>query len=170
MFMLECDEISPFYGGYMEKLAEFVEYYRRTLASARMCGRFEALMERISSPAALKGLSSGEARGIELVHEPYFEPFDEPVRWAASTEEPLAQPLRFSSRDGAYFMREFPGGEAGESRYLLIADEAGKAGGVEIEIDGVALRTDAKGALPGLPPDLDLSKDSRIILRPGAAE
>ena len=154
----------------MKELTEFIEYYREALASAEMGGRFEKLMERIPSPAPLKEVSSGEYGGIELAYEPYFEPFDEPACWAASTEEPQGEPLRFSSQDGVYFLREFPGAESGEPRYMLVADKGAPTGGVDIEIDGVRVRTDGSGTLSELPPGFNLSKDSRIILRPGTPQ
>jgi hypothetical protein len=154
----------------MKELTEFVEYYREALATAEMGGRFEKLMERIPSPAPLKEVSSGEYGGIELAYEPYFEPFDEPACWAASTEEPQGEPLRFSSQDGVYFLREFPGDESGEPRYMLVADKGAPTGGVDIEIDGVRVRTDGSGTLSELPPGFNLSKDSRIILRPGTPQ
>jgi len=154
----------------MKEIMAFIEYYREALASAEMGGRFEALMERVPSPAPQNEAPSGVARGIELAYEPYFEPFDEPACWAASTEEPQGEALRFSSRDGAYFLREFPGDEAGEPRYMLVADKGAPTGGVDIEIDGVHFSTDSKGALGELPPGFHLSKDSRIILRPGTPQ
>jgi len=53
---------------------------------------------------------------------------------------------------------------------MLVADKGAPTGGVDIEIDGVRVRTDCSGALGELPPGFNLSKDSRIILRPGTPQ
>ena len=147
----------------LEELIEFVSYYRKAVETAEVDERFDALLRNISLEPSEKPESVPE--GIELVYEPYTQPFEEEPSLAAATERPEREPLRFCSGDGNYILEEIPGFATGEPSYLLVGERGIRTSGVEIEIDGRVLITDRNGLLDAGSVGFSISKDSRIRVR-----
>jgi hypothetical protein len=148
----------------LKELIEFVSYYRQAIESADIEERFDILMNSVSlSPSEI---SESVPEGVELAYEPYTRPFEGQPQLAAATEGPEREPLRFSSGDGNYFLREFPDIATGEPCYFLAGERGIRTSGVEVVVDGTVLMTDQFGRLDTDSVGISISKDSRIIVRP----
>ncbi len=102
--------------------------------------RFKELMKdlRVSDPG-------NEAGFVEVVlHYDAGEPDGIETPLAAASRPPMRRPMRFVSDDGKMVIRELP--EEGRSGYLLIADEAGVAGGAEVIVGEHSFRTAEDGS------------------------
>jgi len=148
----------------LEELVEFVSYYRQALQAADIDERFDVLLQGISS-MELSGSTESVPEGIELVYEPYTQPFEGAPQLAAATGRPEREPLRFCSGDGSYVLREFPDIATGRPSYFLVGERGISTSGVEVVVDGQVLMTDQNGLLDTDSAGLSISKDSEIHVR-----
>jgi hypothetical protein len=147
----------------LEELIEFVSYYRQAVKTAEIDERFDVLMRNVSlNPSEV---SESVPEGIELVYEPYTQPFDEELSLAAATERPEREPIRFCSGDGNYVLREFPDIATGRPSYFLVGEKGIRTDGVEVAVDGIIVITDKNGLLDTDSARLSISKDSRIHVK-----
>jgi hypothetical protein len=148
----------------LEELMEFIRHYHRALGSS-IDDRFEQLMRALPPAPSLSPGPAQVTEGIELIFRPYREPFSQEARWAAATEAPAREPLRFCSADGRYVLREVLAPDASRSSFCLIADMGMRIEGVELVIDGVRCVTGSGGMLDTDEAGLELTRDSRIAIR-----
>ncbi|MCK4538900.1 MAG: hypothetical protein KAV42_08915 [Candidatus Krumholzibacteria bacterium] len=102
---------------------------------------------------------------LVLLYEPHLQPFEESPYMAAATDKPSSEDLRFCSRDGRYLLREYPDCAPGENMLYLIGEKGLETCGIEIVIDGKSFTTEEKGLLDISAGELDLSSDSRVIIK-----
>ena len=149
----------------LDELMEFVRHYHRALRSSGVDARFERMMSAVPAAASTGPDPVSGTEGIELEYSPPGGQFNGEMLWAAATEAPGRQPLRFCSADDAYMLREIPDPAASRTLFDLTDSRGTRIGDVEVVIDGVSCRTDSGGTLDTGKSGIELTKGSRIILR-----
>ena len=149
----------------LEELMEFVRHYHRALEASSVDERFERLMSAIPAVSSGGPGPASRTEGIELVYRPYREPFSQEARWAAATEAPSREPLRFCSADGRYVLREVSDPVTSLSSFYLVADRGAKIVEVELVIDGKRCVTGSGGKLDTEEAGLEITRHSRISIR-----
>jgi len=147
----------------LDELSEFFRYYKKALDTADIDKRFESVLEKLSLSPSIQ--SESLTAGIELLHQPYIEPFAGEHPWAAATELPEEEMLRFCSKDGRYMLREFPDSQTGKRSFHFIGDSRNRAKGIEVVIDGKSLFPDEFGIIDIDTDGLRITKDSKILLK-----
>lgn len=146
-----------------EEMTAFLQHYNNILENTVIDERFD-VVSRLSLPASTGSEILGN-EDIVLLYEPYLQPFEETPYMAAATEEASGEDLRFCSRDGRYFLKEYPDCAPGMNLFYLIGEKGLETCGIEIVIDGKSFTTGEKGLLDISAGDLDLSSDSRVIIK-----
>jgi len=143
----------------------FEREYLRILESTDVSERFDDLLDRISISSSSR--TDSRSNVIELVFTPFEEAFEEEPSWAAATELPREDPLRFCSHDGRYTLREFRDPAGGQSSFRLADEHGGAAGRFILEIDGVRVEAGESGLveIPGGEPGI--TAGSRIVILQG---
>ncbi len=125
--------------------------------------RFD-VVSRFSLPASSDS-EIAETTDIILIYEPHLQHFEETSYMAAGTENLAGEDLRFCSHDEKYLLREYPGLTPGKTQIFLLGEKGVETSGIEIIIDGKSFTTGEKGLLDLSTEQLDLSSDSRIIIK-----
>ncbi|MBN2070297.1 MAG: hypothetical protein JW814_02480 [Candidatus Krumholzibacteriota bacterium] len=145
------------------ELIEFYRYYEKALGSRNIDDRFDALMNKIPPPPASHPDSDHEE--IELLYQPYTEPFAGDHPWAAAKEPYKEEAIRFCSRDGRFLLREFQDSISKHRTFHLVGESRHGTGEVEIIIDGTSLFPDKSGMLEIDPNGPGIKKDSKILIK-----
>lgn len=149
----------------LDELTEFVRHYHRALRTSGVDDRFETIADALPPVSSTRPGRDEGMEGIVLTYAPYREPFSQEARWAAATEAPPREPLRYCSADGRYVLREVSGQSPSRPLFCLVADKGVRMDSVELIIDGVRCRPGADGTLDTNAAGLRLKRESRITLR-----
>jgi hypothetical protein len=146
-----------------ENMKTFLQHYNDILENTVVDERFDVI-SRLSLPSSTGSEVPGH-EDIVLLYEPYLQPFEEASYLAAATDEAPEEDLRFCSRDGRYLLREYPDSTPGKNILYLIGEKGLETNGIEVVIDGKSFTTCEKGLLDISTEQLDLSSDSRVIIK-----
>ncbi len=147
-----------------EELALFLEHYAHTLENTEMDERFDVL-GNLARAAGEENSIGGKQDPvwIELVYQPYCDPFEEAPCLAAATGPEEAERMRFCSNDKIYFLKDCRILETDDPDYYLLGDA--ETANITVSIDGRILTTDEEGRVEIEPGEIELTSDSRILIK-----